>query len=338
MDNPINGAGAPKKTLPKAAIAAVIVLVVAAGVWAYLSMGKPSPTATNSVAQNSGPAASSKIIAYVGFSTLQPYWVSLASYIKTEMASRSLKYIDLTPGSLDPQVQKNALHAAVNPSVGGIILGGGGDPTVLKSDLDQALKLNIPVIAVDTNIDHPAVKGFIATDNLAGAKIAGDYIVSATHGKGTVLILGGTVNHPNGDARKNGVTEEVQKAGMKMIFHYADWVDDEAYKYTDQELAKKNDISAIFVAWDPGAIAAAQVVEKRGLKGKIVIVGFDGLQKNLEEIEAGNISATIAQPIKQIGREGVQMIVDVMAGKPIPAVKLAPGILVTKDNVEQYLQ
>jgi len=278
----------------------------------------------------------SKIVAYVGYSTVQPFWVSLGSYVKKEADNKNLKLIDLTPETLNSLDQKKALEVAANKEISGIILGA-AEPAILIDGLDKALSLGIPVIAIDTKVDHPAVKGFLATDNLAGAVLAGDYIVKATGGKGTVLILGGTLNHPNGDARRDGVKQEVEKAGMKVIFKQADWEDEKAYQFTKEELDKTNDITAIFSAWDPGIIAAEKVVNEKGLQGKIVLCGFDGLQPNLKEIKAGTISATVAQPIEQIGTKGVDMMVDLLAGKTVESTTLIPGILVTKDNVDNFL-
>ncbi|HTX87039.1 MAG TPA: sugar ABC transporter substrate-binding protein [Candidatus Nanoarchaeia archaeon] len=324
-----------KKILIGTAIAIVLVLAGSGGY--FWLMAKKPVEKINAVTPPVSGGAASKIVAYVGYSTAQPFWVTLGADIKAEADRKGLKFVDLTPQTLDPQEQKRLLDVAVNSEINGIILGGGGDPTVLKQGLDKALALGIPVITVDTEIDHPAVKGFIATDNFAGAVLAGDYIVKATGGKGTVLILGGTLNHPNGDARRDGVKQEVEKAGMKVIYRQADFAEQEAYQDTEEELSKPNDISAIFAAWDPGILAADKVVQQKKLQGKIIMSGFDGLQPNLIAIKAGDISSDLAQPIEQIGTKGVDMIVDLLAGKQVPKTTLIPGFLITKDNVDNYL-
>jgi ribose transport system substrate-binding protein len=321
----------------KILIGVIAVIVVLAGVAGYFLLSGKSSEKDGAVAPVPTVNDSSKIIVYIGYSTTQPFWVSLGSFVKQEADKKGLKFIDLSPSTLDPQDQKKSLDAAVTNKIGGIILGAGASTTVLMEGLDRAESLGIPVIAVDTKIDHPAVKGFVATDNFAGAVLAGDYIAKATAGKGTVLILGGTRNHPNGDARRDGVEQEVKKAGMKVDYWQADWQDQEAFQFTEQELSKPNDITAIFSAWDPGIIAAAKVVEEKKLTGKIVMSGFDGLQANLEAIKAGTISSSVAQPIEQIGTQGVDMIADILNGQPIEKDKLIPGFLITKDNVDQYL-
>ena len=78
---------------------------------------------------------------------------------------------------------------------------GGGDPTAnprLRLAIEKAKAAGIPILAVDTAIDNPYVSSLIQTDNLAAAGLAGDYICKVTGGKGTVLVIGGSVGLASG--------------------------------------------------------------------------------------------------------------------------------------------
>jgi ABC-type sugar transport system substrate-binding protein len=202
----------------------------------------------------SAPDAHSKepiTVAYIGFSTDKPFWVNLGKAVKQEAAHRNINLIDLTPPSPDAEMQVKFLDHAIKKKVDGVILGA-NNPLLLQQILSQAAQSRIPVVAIDSVINHPAIKSFVATDNAKGAALAGEYIVAQTGGKGTVLILGGTANHPNGEARRLGVTEKAAAAGMSVIFRRTDWEIENAFLATSEELNKPNKISAIFSCWDPG--------------------------------------------------------------------------------------
>jgi ABC-type sugar transport system substrate-binding protein len=279
-------------------------------------------------------AEQQKTVAYIGFSTDKPFWVNLGKAVRQEAARRNINLIDLTPPSPDIETQTKLLEHAIEKQVAGIILGA-SDPSPLHRALSKAVKRGIPVIAIDTAIEHPAVKSLVATDNAKGAALAGAYIVEKTGGKGSVLILGGTKDHPNGDLRRFGVTRKAEAAGMKVIFRQADWDDAKAFVATSEELEKENDISAIFACWDPGIDMASHVVARMGLKNNLVMVGFDGLERTLDNIEQGKVSATIAQDTDTMGKTSVEALVTIMSGESYATVTLIPPFLVDRDSLKQ---
>jgi len=270
-------------------------------------------------------------VAYIGFSTDRPFWVTLGNAIKKGATTWNIDIIDLTPPDPDPKLQSKLLEHAVAKQVNGIIIGA-ITPSFLYTALSKASQNKIPVIAVDTKIEHHAIASFIATDNIKGATLAGQYIVDKTKGIGTVLILGGTKNHPNGEARRNGVEKEAKNAGMTVLFRRANWDDELAYKITSEELQKKNDISAIFSCWDPGIDTASHVIEKMKIKNKILTVGFDGLTRTLGYIRDGKVDATIAQNPIIMGEKSVENLVSILNGDDFLIEILISPYLVDQNN------
>jgi len=318
----------------------VVVVLLAIGIM-YLNsnlniytgnISKPA----NVIAENN--TSSYKKIAYIGFQKIgQPFWTSMGKYLESAASVRKIFYTDLTSDILSPQKQIESLKLAIDQHVDGIILGP-TLPSELITVLDSVYKAKIPVVVVDTEVKSPAVVSFIATNNLESARLAGDYIVSNNKTKGTVLILCGEKNHPNSMARERGVREKTEKAGIKTIARYTNWQIEKAYSFTKEELAKpNNNIKAIFSCFDPGIISAEKAVEEAGIGGKIVLVGFDGLQETYKLIQSGKIAATVAQPIKQMARESIEKILSYINGDKIETENLIPGIMVTKNNLGYFL-
>ena len=214
-----------------------------------------------------------------------------------------------------------------------------------------------------SRLDHPHIASLVQTDNLAAAKIAGDYIVEQLGGDGSVLILGGSAGHQTGNARRDGVKGSAEAAGHDVIFQICDWQDACAFETSTNFLQSNPNIKSIFSAWDPGALAAVSASKAHGKLDNQVIVGFDGhpanlvaneanarvmdlltfgvpFDKDLEDklvaIEEGEQTATIKQDNTRMGIESVQNLVNVIKGDGAPDVVPIDGILITADNVAEF--
>ena len=243
-------------------------------------------------------------IVYVGFATSNTFWNRLGAMAKEQSENLGIKFTDLTPPEPSPSEQKKAVDNAILQKVDGIIIGA-ADNRAFGESLDKAKAAGIPVVAVDTGIDHEQVMSLVQTDNLSSARVAGEYIVENMN-PGKILILGGTLGHQTGNARRDGVAQVAEENGVEVIFRACDWDETKAFETTQNELAANPDITAIFAAWDPGAMSAKAVVKDKGLLDEIIIVGFDGNPANLKAIAAGEIEATIKQDNDKMGYDSVE--------------------------------
>lgn len=274
-------------------------------------------------------------IVYIGFATSNTFWNRLGAMAKDQANEMGINFIDLTPPEPSPSEQKKAVDNAILQKVDGIIIGA-ADNRAFGDSLDKAKAAGIPVIAVDTGIDHEQVLSLIQTDNLGSARVAGQYIVDNMK-PGKVLILGGTIGHQTGNARRDGVMEVVEANGYEVIFRACDWDETKAFETTQNELAANPDITAIFAAWDPGAMSAKAVVKDKGLLDDIIIVGFDGNPANLKAIAAGEIEATIKQDNDKMGRDAVKILNDIIMGRTVDKYYPIDGFIIDKTNVADYM-
>ncbi|WP_424927114.1 sugar ABC transporter substrate-binding protein [Amaricoccus tamworthensis] len=273
-------------------------------------------------------------IAYTGFSTDNTFWIGVAEAAAAEAERQGVEFIDMTASSPDSAAQKDAVDRAVDMGVDGIIIGS-VDNRAFDASLDAAAEKGIPVVAVDTGIDHEHVSSLVQTDNLAAAGIAGEFIVEQID-EGKVLILGGSAGHQTGNARRDGVLNAAEQAGHEVIFQICDWQDACAFETTTNFLQSDPEIKAIFSAWDPGALAAVSAAKALGKLDDLVIVGFDGNPANLVAIAEGEQTATIKQDNTRMGIESVQNLVNIINGEDAPAMVPIDGILITSENVAEF--
>jgi ribose transport system substrate-binding protein len=282
-------------------------------------------------------SAAAVTIAYSGYpGAISAFWASVTEAVKAEAAKQGVTLLDLTTPEADSAAQKNAIDTAISQGVDGLIIGA-IDNRGFDDSLTLAQEKGIPVVAVDTGIDHPWVKSLVQTDNLAAAGVAGQYIVDHAKSKGTVLIIGGSEGHQTGNARRDGVKAVVEAAGYTTIFQICDWKDDCAYDQALTQTKANPDITAIFAAWDGGALAAENAVKENGKGADILVVGFDGSPANFESIKAGEQAATVKQDSVGMGTLGVQNIVKLINGEAVPAVTPIAGILIDQSNVADFM-
>jgi ribose transport system substrate-binding protein len=275
-------------------------------------------------------------IAFTGQSNANPFWVVLRDAAQAQAKSLGVEFIDLTTAVADSAEQVKAVENAISSKVDGIIIGA-NDNRAFNDVIDKAQAAGITVVAVDTAIDHPYISFLVQTDNVAAAKLAGDYIVNNME-SGKLLLLGGEIGHQTAEARKKGATDIVEAAGIEIIFRGCDWLEDKAYTTTLNELSANPDITAIFAANDSMALGAIAAAKEKGVLEDLLVVGFDGIQASLEAIKAGEQDATVKQDNVQMGEECVRSLVKLLKGEELETDYIAIlGILITKDNVDDFI-
>jgi ribose transport system substrate-binding protein len=292
----------------------------------------PAPATTES----GGEAAKPIKIAFSGFSGTNEFWLTLARAAEAEAKEKGVEFINLTTQTQDAEAQKRAVDNAISQGVSAIIIGA-ADSRGWDDTLAKAKAAGIPAIAVDTAIDNEYISSLIQTDNVGAAALAGEYLCKALNNAGKALVLGGTVGHQTGDARKNGVEEALKKCGVEVIPDYSDWDENKSATLAQNTLSANPDLNAIFVAFDPGAAAAASVVDQKGLTGKVLVVGFDALPVALDRIKNGSMAATVRQDPARMGQEGIALALKVINGETVEKSTLIPGIVITAENVDEYL-
>jgi ABC-type sugar transport system substrate-binding protein len=323
-------------------IASMLLSACAAPAPAPVAQAPAAVEPTKAPAADTGSAAAGKKdpkdikIAFSGFSATNEFWLTLARAAEAQAKGLGVQFIDLTTQTQDAEAQKRAVDNAITQGVDAVIIGA-ADSRGWDDTLAKAKAAGIVAIAVDTAIDNPVISSLIQTDNEAAAGLAGDWLCQQMGGQGKALVLGGSVGHQTGDARKNGVENKLKACGVEVIADYSNWDENVSSQLAQNTLTANPDLGAIFVAFDPGAAAAAAAVDQKGLTGKVLVVGFDALPVMLDRIKAGTAAATVRQDPATMGKEGINLALKVINGETVEPRTLIPGEVITKDNVDKYL-
>lgn len=210
------------------------------------------------------------------------------------------------------------------------------DKTALVTPVEELQSKGIPVVVVDSAIEPDPSHAFIATDNVAAARLAAEEMGRLLDGKGKVAILNFKKGSGTSDEREQGFREGIAKfPGIEIVAsEYTESDVGNAVAQTESILAANPDLDGLFASNEPNVIGAAKVLDDRGKAGQIKLVGFDAADAELEALEKGTVHALIVQDPFKMGYEGIKALAQIVRGEGKPEKRIDTGAkVVTKENM-----
>ncbi len=186
--------------------------------------------------------------------------------------------------------------------------------------IGKANGAGIPVFTADIAAEEGRVVCHVASDNVAGGRLAGEYLASQIGGTGKVAVI----NQPAITSvldRVQGFREAVAThPGMEIVADVnGQGVRDKAFEAASDVLQAHPDLRGIFGINDDSALGALDAVRQLGREG-IVLVGYDATEPAVDAIRNGTaLRADVVQNPKLIGTTTIRIIADHFAGAPVPA-------------------
>lgn len=216
--------------------------------------------------------------------------------------------------------------------------------TNLVQSLAPVGSAGVPIVNIDSPIDADAaaaadlqISTYIGTDNVAAGGKAGDFVVSQVPAGANVAVIGGISGDVTSAARVDGFRGAVEGTLNVVQEEAADWQREVALTKATDILAANPDVVAFFAANDDMGLGIVKAIENAGRAGEIVVVSVDGNPDALESVQAGGLTATVAQYPFAIGKLGLQACSAAIAGATLPANVESPTALVTADVAQQAI-
>lgn len=246
-----------------------------------------------------------------------PFFVSMK--VGAQKKAKSLGYdLVVLNSSNDPSTERSNVEDLVQQGVGAIIINP-TDSDAVSNSIKVANDSKIPVLTVDRKANGGDVASFIASDNVKGGKMAGEYILSQLKDKPNIKIveLQGTPGASATRDRGKGFHEAVDnKPNVKVVASQsADFDRQKGLSVMENIIQSKPDFDAVFSQNDEmalGAIKALKTANKH-----VVVVSFDGTEDGENAVKAGDMTATIAQQPELEGETAVEQATKVMKGQKI---------------------
>ncbi|EGO62847.1 ribose ABC transporter substrate-binding protein RbsB [Acetonema longum] len=260
-----------------------------------------------------------KPVVGLAVSTLNnPFFVDLRDGAKEAAAANGLELVVMDAQN-DAAKQMANIENLIQQKVSVIIVNPVDSKAVVPA-VEAANKANIPVITVDRSAAGGQVVSSIASDNVAGGKMAGQFIVDKLGGKGKVVELEGIPGASAAVERGTGFNQAAKAAaGITVVAKQpADFDRAKGMKVMENILQANPEINAVFAHNDEMALGALEAIKAANRKD-IMVVGFDATADAVKAVNDGTLAATVAQKPKDMGKISLETAKKVIAKESVQA-------------------
>lgn len=273
-----------------------------------------------------GPKSEGLTVAVIPKGTSHVFWQSI--HAGAEKAAQELGVTVVWRGPLredDRDSQVTEVENAVARGVDGIALAP-LDDSALAGPVSSAMKRGIPVVIFDSGLKGDDYVSFVATDNDAGGRLAGEHMAKLLNGQGRVVLLRYAEGHDSTTRREEGFLAAVKAhPGLHLVSEnqYGGADVEEAYKKSESMLSMlKNadgtlNVDGIFCPNESSTFAMLRVLQDNGWAGKVRFVGFDASDHLVKGLRSQQIDGLVVQDPVKMGYLGVKTLVAHINGEPV---------------------
>jgi len=283
----------------------------------------------------------------VAFETLQTEgWVAGFEKLKSECARQNIKMLEaIADGDANRQFEQ--VRNFINLKVDGIIIAPKDAKTVIPM-IKAANAANIPIVLYNRPADPTEARYTVITaDNVTLTKQTVQYLIEQarkTGKKHKAMVLIGDLGDINAIGRRDGFDEAVKGAAdvIEVVSRIpTEWNQEKALAGVVNGFQANPDISFIFTSSDfmfPSIQSALKNLgkwKKVGEPGHVILGGFDGDATAYQLMVDGYVDATGVQDLYFESEAAVKAIVDIKAGREVPAKIPDLGFVIHQGNLKE---
>jgi ribose transport system substrate-binding protein len=265
-------------------------------------------------------------VAVIPKGTSHAFWQSI--HAGAEKAAQELGVTVVWRGPLredDRDSQVTEVENAVARGVDGIALAP-LDDAALAAPVSSAMKRGVPVVIFDSGLKGDDFVSFVATDNDAGGRLAGEHMAKLLNGTGRIVLLRYAEGHDSTTRREEGFLAAIRAhPGLQLVsanqFGGADV--EEAYKKSESILStlrrpdRSLNVDGIFCPNESSTFAMLRVLQDNGWAGKVRFIGFDSSDNLVKGLRDKTIDGLVVQDPVKMGYLGVKTLVAHIKGDQV---------------------
>ena len=274
-------------------------------------------------------AAKKKVIGFAASTFTNPFFNDIKTGIEGVLKDSGYTLVSLGADN-DASKQAGQIEDLIAQKVN-IILLNPVDSTTVGTMIDKANAAGIKVITVDRSAASGTVIAHVASDNVAGGKMAGEFLKTKYTSDFKVLELLGQAGASAAIDRSTGFNAAFGAANINQSIT-ANWDRAQGQTVTEAFLTAQHNPAKVivFAANDEMALGAVQALKANTAIKEYHIVGFDAITDAVNAVNAGTMDATVAQQPVQIGAVAAKAALDYLAGKTVSAIQPVALSLVVK--------
>ena len=288
-----------------------------------------------------GSSSGTLKIAVIPKGTTHEFWKAV--HAGAEKAGKEANVEIVWKGPLkedDLKAQIDVVQSFTAQGVSGIVLAPLSDKALVGS-VKAAVDQKIPVVIFDSDLLGQDHASFVATDNRAAGRLAGEHMVKLLSGKGNVVVLRYQEGSASTTHREEGFLEAVRKSpDIKVVSdnQYGGATTESALAKSESLLSAQNaasgGVNGIFAPNESTTFGMLLALQKMGLAGKAKFLGFDASEKLLDGLKKGELDGLVVQDPFKIGYLAVKTMASHLRKEPIEKRVDTGANLVTKENLD----
>jgi ribose transport system substrate-binding protein len=211
------------------------------------------------------------------------------------------------------------------------------DPVAYDGSIASMTSAGAEFAAVDGYPeDLSNVLAAVTSSNYKGGLLAAEAMLTKVKAGESVLVMENSPANEFQAERGKGFISTLEKEGIEVLpVQYSEQNATKAASIVSATLASHPDLAGIYVTdgTDPAAIHTALAQE--GKTGQVSVVAYDASPEQVEEVESGELLATVAQRPDIEAEEAVKFLVEAKEGKSVPKITKTQVNLVTKANLKE---
>ena len=310
-----------------------------------VTLGACSKTNSSNNTKESSQATTSKVsgvnkdtLAVVIPSADHGWLAGVAYYAQKECKALGLKsYKVITSDNVNDQASQ--IDELISQKVGAVVL----EPhtSELSVAARKIVKAKIPLIIFDRKVKAD-YNGFVAGSNTDIGKTTADFLGDKLQGKGTIATLSVPSSGSVSSERLAGFKAEMKAKypDIKLVSMTADSFTQEAGLKTAKDMLTANKhVDAIFSIDDESSLGILQAINEAKRTDVKYLSGVGGSQSYFKKIKNNRSDITLftATYSPTMIQEAIKEAKQVMDSKSVKKENIIPTTIVTKDNVNKFL-
>ena len=272
-----------------------ILALMAAGTM-LMTMGAATPSPLTGK-ENVREGSSGNVIGFSVSTLNNPFFVTLTEGARKAATENNVELVVVDAGD-DAAKQTSDIEDLVSRNVGVLIVNP-VDSDAVAPAVKSAMSQGIKVIAVDRGVNGVDVDCQIASDNVAGARMATEYLMELVGEGAKVAELQGVPGASATIDRGAGFHQVADQSLQVAASQTANFNRAEGMTVMENILQSDGTIKGVFAHNDEMALGAVEAVAASGKD--IKIVGFDATDDAQKAVKDGKMAATVAQKPDKMG-------------------------------------
>ena len=263
--------------------------------------------------ENVREGSSGNVIGFSVSTLNNPFFVTLTEGARKAATENNVELVVVDAGD-DAAKQTSVIEDLVSRNVGVLIVNP-VDSDAVAPAVKSAMSQGIKVIAVDRGVNGVDVDCQIASDNVAGARMATEYLMELVGEGAKVAELQGVPGASATIDRGAGFHQVADQSLQVAASQTANFNRAEGMTVMENILQSDGTIKGVFAHNDEMALGAVEAVAASGKD--IKIVGFDATDDAQKAVKDGKMAATVAQKPDKMGETAIGTAVKIMAGETV---------------------